>query len=881
MTGLRFLEREAPRTNKHHGYSPVDWERLLERAGEEARRLTSESGSFTLDRFRTKLNIGHETLRRVADRLLADGAVVYLGATRLGYAAAGVVRPHATLIDLARLAEERFDPAHKPQPGRRGSAEDRRVERIGTSQRKDIRGAVSLIAERAGGGSAAAVGGGWFDWEETGGDGGAGEWCLVKRVKEWSDEKHRAKFAAREKKWSPDKNTARPKLASATRLLLDLAATAGLIEPSLRHSATFAVHAAEWQPHVVAWTEELMTRSRRTCPRKIAQGCRTLALYATRRSELDPAQVEWTAVRDAIEHDHKKEAIRYDLFTHARWAYNALRRYGLIDATEWPTHQSRRESLVSCAVVRASAKTGDFSGWRTASGALAGPLTTGTYGLRDWARWSRARSDRELKAADLPPREWPRPTAEEERRILKARKADKELFRLSPSVLRNRLHNVALVAGWAERDRKIDWTQHGLERLVDPDLVVAFATDRAHRALSIDEDGDFTSSLGSQVCFTLATIASPYLEARALRKGDCTLADQLRQYSNDLKALGIKYAAEDRKHISSIVAAWDAGTGRGGWSRLKDLRELLVKEIERKAGMSLDEQILAIAGKKFVPSMTWAVLVRDACVISFLRTIPVRERALVEMKIAMWRNEGSATGRGSLRPWEEGIRIWFPKRLTKGKRPYSPYLFRPRHVGDPVREADFRRALWQLYFMAGGAREEVLARVEHREGGEGCEPVAIRTVCDSPYVFPALARRGGGHGTRNQDRIDRGLRWAAGSASAQFSGRVMANAADLGMHAPTLDSLWGATSIHVIRLLYGTHWANQPGMLKAASVMLHHAHTTITEMRYCVPDEGKVDLFDDEEDSIEARLRAEIARLKAELHALGVDPAESRGDRAA
>lgn len=134
---------------------------------------------------------------------------------------------------------------------------------------------------------------------------------------------------------------------------------------------------------------------------------------------------------------------------------------------------------------------------------------------------------------------------------------------------------------------------------------------------------------------------------------------------------------------------------------------------------------------------------------------------------------------------------------------------------------------------------------------------------------------------RNQDRIDRGLRWAEGIASAQFSKRVMSNAAHLGMHAPTLDSLWGATSIHVVRLLYGTHWANQPGMLKAASVMLHHAHTTITEKRYCVPDEGRVDLFDEEEDSIVAQLLAKIARLEAALHAVEVDPAKSHGDRAA
>jgi hypothetical protein len=64
------------------------------------------------------------------------------------------------------------------------------------------------------------------------------------------------------------------------------------------------------------------------------------------------------------------------------------------------------------------------------------------------------------------------------------------------------------------------------------------------------------------------------------------------------------------------------------------------------------------------------------------------------------------------------------------------------------------------------------------------------------------------------------------------------------MDRAALERLWGATSGHVIPLLYGTHWANRPGMLKPASIMLQHADTRITERRYCVADESRVDLDD-------------------------------------
>lgn len=856
MAGMRFLEREEPRTDKHHSYSPEDWEILLQRAREWTRETTREHERFFQYELREALGIGTVTARRVVGLLVEEGWVVHRGSPKLGFAAVGVVRGSVTLEDLVEQARAICDKNHHPKPGPRTS---RRVEVIGGSQLKDIETTANFLARNAGDGTLASVDDRWFGWDDEAGDSGGGEWAVLGQVEVWADEEYRARCEAKGKPFVPAKNAMRHKLVDRTKLLLDLAATAGLIERDAVHTEEYAFHAAEWQRHIEQWTSEIMRRSSRKSERAVVEGCRTLALYATRRGKTDPSAVNWDAIRTRIEEDRSNDRIRYRTFTHARWVYNKLRKYKRIKVEEeWKTKQHQRRSLVTMAVIRSSLSARDFSEWKTADGKHAEALTEGAYGMTDWVRWCRAKNDRELRNARLPLRTWPNPTPEEERRVLVARKRNKQLFKLSPAVMRHRLQHVALVAGWAESNEGIDWTESGLDRLVDPGLLEKMAKDLAHEG-AVDEDGDPVSSLASQIAFTLATLASPYLEARALREGDSDLAAKLKEHSNDLKAMGIRLEAERKKHLRAIVDAWDAGSGKGGWGRLEDLRAEMIAEIERLAGgLSLEVQVEAIDSGDFRPSMTWAVLVRDACMVSLLRVIPLRGGTLVRITRDMWFNDG-ASAHQDPQPWEGGIQLRLPKRLMKGRRKFQPFLFRSRHVGDAAREADLCRPLWQLYFMAGGAREEVL-RYPNAENDDEL------VVAESPYIFPALARRGGGHGTTQEDRIKGKLRWKVGSASAQFSRRVLQFAGQLGMNVRTLEDLWGATSLHVIRLLFGTHWANEPGMLKAASLMLHHSSTITTEKKYCALNESDVDLFaNGEPQSEEARLRAEVARLRAQL----------------
>ena len=804
--------------SKHNPYTEEQWEAKLAEAREWARAETRRYGRFRQKDLAGALSVGGGTPARIRAILEAEGTIVRLG-ERAGWAALGVVKGEVTAADLLRLAERHFDAfAANRERGRRGDVDGRQVSSLTQSQVKDIKTVLRLVAEYAGDGDLTAVGGPWWGWDEADGD-----WAIVPRVRDWSDERARERATRRGKAWNPESNaSSRSKSATSVRLILDLAATHGLLDRDSIDGRDTVVHAPEWQPIVDRWEKLLLQRSGRRSSRKIRMGLRTLARYATKRGYLDPRKADWNRIRESLIHDHQQEILSYDPFWQARWAYNELRDAKEVDGRLWQTYQSGRVSLVGKGDAAKAARTGDFSGWVVEDGRPAAGLVEGPFGLAAWRKWATLSTAGALERAGLPHRARPRPTPAERRSDLRIAQP----FKLSVSTLLPRLNMFSLLAGWATRERGMDWTVHTLVDLVDPELVQGFAMDRtAGRKRVITPEGDLASSVAQHVAFALATLASPFLEAQALKNDDRELADRLRKASDELKELGIQCEAESVKDKWAIVEAWRGDSGRSGWHQLGELRDRLIVEAEEQAGgLSLPEQIEAIRSGRFTPSCSWAIAVRDAVMISFLRVIPVRVRALVNLTTNDWESDG--------RPWEGAIRTRFPRIINKNGRPFRPRLIHPDAVGDPRRERDFRRDLWELYWMETGARDEILTAKVNDD----------RFVYSSPYVFPALARRGGGHGTRIEDRAEKGFRYGEGSWSNHFSTIVLRYAEELGMNRQTLERLWGATSSHVTRLLFGSHWANVRGALKLASVMLHHKDSRITEARYCAVDESRVDL---------------------------------------
>lgn len=786
---------------------------------------TRTRGRFFQKDARATLQLSKADLKRLMTTYLQEGRLQDLGHL-MGYARTGTA-VDVTLADLMEVAEAHVEEGYRAPRGRPATQENRRVDQLSPGQYSDIRTVAHLVAEELTGDRSnwAGVGAVWFSWDPAAGDGAAGAWDILKHVETWVHRRAQAKAEVAGRSWEPSQSEAAvKKYRSALGTLLNLATTKGALPETVRHSQAYNVHAAEWEPLIRTWSERLSQRQNAASGtrRKIRQGLRTLALYATRAGATDPRETDWLAIRDEIRADYEREAITYDIMYWARSVYRTIRGRMIRkpQGSDWSGLQDTRTMIVSSRAIRSVLKDEDaWSDW-----GLPG-LTDGPYGLRRWLAWATATNSRALKAAGLPSREWPRPTPAEERRL--RRKPD--LFQLTLGVARMRLANFALVAGWLQENREVDWGVSDATVLVDPDNASAFASWCAER--NGNEEGK--STLGSAVLFALATLASPYLESVACQHGNLPLADRLRAHSDELKKYALEAQEEERKRIEYIASLWDAGrTGKasGGWLRLIELRDLLIEDAEAAAGgLTIAEQVEAIRAGSFVPVQpeAWAIAIRGAVLIMVLRKIPLRRLTVCRLTTSMWMSVSARRGRGAESgPWEGAIRIEVPKKLMKSKRPFAPWLIRQEHVGDPYHEDILRRDVLELYWMPGGARERVL------------------TIDDKPqfsrYVFPAIASRGGGHGITQEEREERQYRWGAGSLSSHFSSLVLGHAERLGMDRRALEQTWGATAIHVIRLLFGTHWA--PVRLLDASRMLQHANIHVTEQKYCARSAEDVDL---------------------------------------
>jgi hypothetical protein len=680
---------------------------------------TKMKGAFWQRDALKELGISNGPYNRIVEQFIADGRVINLGHLK-GFARTGTGST-VTLHDLMRYAESKVDPEYVGKRGRPSANNARIVERISLTGYDMMCTVANLVAKAVTGDERnwQGVGSQWFGWDPALGDGGAGGWEISAHVERWVLSAAREDDEAAGIAWNPERYKGRvSRYSSALSTLLHLAAGA-ILEPTARHSESYNIHCAEWQPHIDHWSARL-ARHRGSAPgteKKIRQGLRTLALYGTRAGSTDPRLTNWVAVRDAIMRDFDRGSLTRAVMNWARWVYRTIHGHmiGRSAGSEWPTSHTKRTTIVSAGGISDAAR-GDWGEWGVMlAGALPKKLNVGfslpDFGLMGWFTWATGRKGELEVKFGLPHRKWPRPTAMEERRIMKR----PDLFKLTGSVAHGRLGQFALVAGWMRENEAADFDKLDARALVEPANALAFAgwcaSKRAVRQGVRDDDLDGKSSLGSAVLFSLASLASPYLEAVAIMRGEVQIADEMRASSDKLKVMAIDAQAEEAKRIEHIALLWDAGcTGKstGGWDRLVELRDMLIEAAEREAGMSVAEQIRAIRKGDFFPQAAerWALLVRMAVLVTVLRRIPVRVRAACSLVMSMWE---SVSSNGTKQPWEGAIRLAFTPATQKGKRAYTPWLIRQEHVGDPHREALLRRDVLELYFMTGGARERVLS----------------------------------------------------------------------------------------------------------------------------------------------------------------------------
>lgn len=838
--------------------------------------------------------------------------------SRHGYRRRGISSRPLTLSTLLALAEEHTvrDGSYTPRAGEQAT---RDVHRLTPGQLATVRAAAELAAEMIAGdsGDLAGVGPENLGWDATAGKGARGDWALVARVAAYSDETARHAHVKRRSARVPfdraSNGARREKHVGGIRRLLDLAATYGQIQRGEAQGVA-RVPDEGWTPPLAEWGR-ILGGSSATVRRSIARGCRTLALFSTRRGWRNDTEVDWPVLIASIDAAYAdgRGSLKHDAWTWARRAYNELCDRGIIVGSRWAVRGDSRVTLVPARLVTKAASTGEFSNWTTPAGVVATALTTGDMGLADWWRWATLPTPDEVRLAGLPPREYANPT---EREKIKVARNGGKAFRLGPKTMEGRVSDFAWHAGWCAKELGIDWSQNGADELCNP---VHLEAHKVYRARAEGRAVGTPDSLLSKAAQALATLASPYLEGRALQhaaearaEGDTAQAAahearavQLKGWSGDLKANSVALQAKKRgqqrdgesitkREVRDLWLAWSAD-GTSGWTKLRRLRDLLVGAAEREFARCLYVQVpnkkhpakgprlmrdpeappsvpiveqiawirregaLPAEQRRFRPSQSWAVLVRDASVFTIQYHIPLRERNVVGMRRHNWVAEarGSASavraGAAAVQPWEGEIHLLFDSDEMKSDRGFNPLLLAAAHRSTPGALASVRPDLLELYWMSGGARDEVLrlhataapvTLTVRAVTGSGTVEETTRTfgpgdVIPSDYVFPSCARKGGRSASDREAytaRLQAGSPWDEGSFASRWRDLLEDYADDIGIEFERVAALFGGAAPHVARHLAGTHHCdpNQPdGMgAKAISVLLHHASEDITKAKY-------------------------------------------------
>jgi hypothetical protein len=229
----------------------------------------------------------------------------------------------------------------------------------------------------------------------------------------------------------------------------------------------------------------------------------------------------------------------------------------------------------------------------------------------------------------------------------------------------------------------------------------------------------------------------------------------------------------------------------------------------------------------------WSAAVRSAVLVNVVRKIPVRSRALAEMRLDWW--HATLAGR-RVEAWHPhaAVQLYFPAAAMKANnRAYEAPYIRADQIGVADYEIGARRALVELYLQPFGAREFLLTVWTYAKGAAVSPWLehTRRSVLASPYFFPGSAIYGNtGNGGSRQARQLHGLRWSSASLSVHFADLVRAHAEALQINLPALEPLFGALRIHVARLLFGHH--NAPRNLGDTSRMLHHKDINTTWRLY-------------------------------------------------
>lgn len=719
--------------------------------------------------------------------------------------------PIATsLADLLRRAADCVDPSLRNQPGSTAMDAARSIEKINSKLFTRINTVCNHVARYKAESedtdltqALERVGSEYFTWDPSAGRGGQGDW---------------RKFLELVSAAVPNKR-GRAQAVGSARRLLDLAATHKWIARSPRHSPGYEIIPASWAGTFSAWRGAIAgTLSR---PRS---GLFSL-LQALHDLDLAPdtaTQRDWASVIAYLEARFTETGWSPSRRTRVRSTYRALRKVGVLKGPDWngnrpdsvPTYTLLPNSFVK-AVAERYGREGNRDGVREALAGQASPwaggeafesgLLAGPYGLRQWLLYHTALplelSELNLPARGLFPRECIR------------RVSGKAGKGWSKGMIRHELAVLLYYAGWLKTERRADWTRDDLRILFDRENLDAF-----HSAVL--SGAACSKNRYARTIDTLSQMASPYLEAVALRMGDESLADQLAQVSArmsspngvdgepslrmqlraELDTDGIRIA---RRKARAIEEAWTKSRTLAdtAFQQLERAGEHLICCLEDTSG-PLADQIEAIRRGELQPSRRWAREVRDALYWHDQLNVPLRVRSSHLMDLGDRLHTEDFTH----------IRLSLPGWKTKSSGANDD--FNPNYA-TPT-SAAYPRDLYRLYVMPGGAREIL------------CTDGSARLHDLDAFYVPA--RRGGT--VRNKRLGATGFR---GIVS-----RVVRRAERaIGVAEEELRNA-GVLGTHFFRHAFGTSMV-MAGHLQVAALYLHHKDTKMLLAIYSAADASRFD----------------------------------------
>lgn len=760
-------------------YTPAGWATLTDRILEFAQTRTVEAGSMFVRDALKAFSIDFVTFSRVRDDLEQSGRIVNLGRC-LGYAVPGVVPPAYSLAGLLHLASSHLSES-AGRRGRRRVADTIGADRLSKSNWIKSRTAINYIDGRLARENLPPL------EISLSRDPISDDWVLIQALQQDTD------FL------SLSQETRNAHRSSLRALLLF-----GEAHGCLRAGPDVVpfVEAAEW----IEWinTSFALLNPTPSHSDRVRLALRTIARLATQARWLPTAEVNWDALPGMLEAASVRGALITARVRETKTVLRQLSRAGSIRLTDAGPHTGNPYGLFPDAMMKRAVKTLDYSDWCARDGT---PLARLGMELRRYQLWlDKSVPDSVLnrESPALPSR-----TTSGERRGSMPHLSEK-------STIERALQHFSSYAGWLHINRLVSYDSLTLEAMT---LIPQWEAYVEHYLTRLGRNTNTgTASTLSSLAFLLAVVASPYLSRTAELNGDLDSARRLEEVGTYFRKEG-KALRPSRLEACGAwmkIPVWEAD-GEEGYAKLDKLRDLLRDHVAKCAGdMSIEEQLLALRSNTFTPLMCrdWAVAVRDTVMISVLRRVPLRAHNLVALRLPVptlgaprSKHEGELVQwevTDADRPWEGPILFAFPRDTTKTDDPRYLPLITGDVCGDEEAEEHVGRDFLELYLRAGGARDILL---EHRAG-------------HCPYVFvanSAKAKRSGPLG-----------KWTTMGVSERFRNLIARYGAQLGIDS-NRAGVFGATSIHVVRHLFATHFKSRNEVAYAAEMLMHADERTINE----------------------------------------------------